>query len=41
MFVPVRLLIVFVLTDALSGTAINLRPHVLRMPRPSRPNPPS
>lgn len=33
--------IAFVLTDALPGTAINLRPHVLRMPRPSRPNPPS
>ncbi|WP_101927470.1 MULTISPECIES: hypothetical protein [Luteimonas] len=26
--------IVFLLTDALPGTALNFRPHVLRMPRP-------
>ncbi len=26
--------IVFVLTDALPGSAINFRPHILRMPRP-------
>ena len=26
--------IVFVLTDAMPGSAINFRPHVLRMPRP-------
>lgn len=28
--------IVFVLTDALSGAALNFRPHITRMPRPQK-----
>lgn len=29
--------VVFVLTDAMPGTALNFRPHVIHMPRPAKP----
>jgi len=31
--------VVFVLTDAMPGTALNFRPHVIHMPRPPKPTP--